>query len=183
MRVWEENVHKWSFWASENLHSLIGLKPERWRIKSPCGKSCPARSHLDPPKDLRSTVWTEAIVKLLLCVVEEGIVLQLTRSDLNLRILKVDILAWSRAGLSLIVSAMTNSYVYRAAVSLVTHSTKAAATAMKFFFTHVSLNFWTLGILLINGFRFQILRGQIVQLLIISRSHQFLFAIPLALIV
>ena len=51
---------------------------------------CPARPHLDTPKDGCSTVWTEAIVKLPFCIVEEGIVLQLTRGDLNLGILKVE---------------------------------------------------------------------------------------------
>ena len=101
--------------------------------------SCPARPHLDTPKDGCSTVWTEAIVKLLLCIVDEGIVLQLTRDELNLGILKVDIHAESRDSPGLIVSAMADSYACGVPVSLVTYSTTAAATVMNFFFTHVSL--------------------------------------------
>ena len=80
-------------------------------------------------------------MKLPLCIVEEGIVIQLTRGDLNLGILKVDIHAESRASAGLTVSAMTDCDACRVAVSLVTHSTTAAANAMKFFFTHVALHF------------------------------------------
>ena len=80
-------------------------------------------------------------MKLPLCIVDEGIVLQLTRGDLNLGILKVDIHAESRASPRLTVSAMTDCYACGIAVGLVTHSTTAAATVMKFFFTHVSLQF------------------------------------------
>ena len=68
-------------------------------------------------------------------------VLQLTRDDLNLRILKVDIHAESRASPGLTASAMTDSYMRGVAVGLITHSATAAATAMKFLFTHVSLQF------------------------------------------
>ena len=80
-------------------------------------------------------------MKLPLCIVEEGIVLQLNRVDLNLRIFKVDIYAESRAGAGLTVSAMTGCYAYGVAVYLVTHSITATTTAMQFFFTSVSLQF------------------------------------------
>ena len=80
-------------------------------------------------------------MKLPLCIVDAGIVLQLTRYDLNLGILKVDIHAESRASSVLTVSAMTDCYACRVAESLVTYSTTAAATAIKFFFTYVSLHF------------------------------------------
>ena len=78
-------------------------------------------------------------MKLLLCIVDEGIVLQLTRDELNLGILKVDIHAESRDSPGPIVSAMADSYACGVPVSLVTYSTTAAATVMNFFFTHVSL--------------------------------------------
>ena len=80
-------------------------------------------------------------MKMPICIVDERIVLQFTRGDLNLGILKVDIHAESRASPGLTVSAMTDCYSCGVAVSLVTNSTTAATTAMKFFFTHVSLQF------------------------------------------
>lgn len=162
VRVWKGDVHKRRLGAGEDLNCFIRLKPKRRSIKGSGGYSGPTWAHLNSPEDRSSTFWAEAVVKVTICIVREGIFLQFTWRDLDLRILKIDIHAKSRACSCLAVTTMTDSRSGWFAMTFVANGTAATPTCMSFLLIHRSLHLW-FGKILLDISEFNIVFGNLVQ--------------------